>query len=97
MSDLVERLEAGVTTEFGCHHPIWSDIVKADATMAEAAAEITRLQKELEAAREDALEEADRSLSLALSEGSKIPSGAVPYINGIRQAIRALKDKEVAG
>lgn len=89
MSDLVSRLRS-----FGGGQPFANEI---ERLAFEAAAEITLLQKELETAREDALEEADRSLSLALSEGSKIPSGAVPYINGIRQAIRALKDKEVAG
>lgn len=47
MSDIVERLRIGTTTEPGCHHPIWSDVEKADATMSEAADEIERLRKAL--------------------------------------------------
>jgi len=65
----------------------------------EAAAELTRLQKELETAREDALEEAAKVANRKWQEyqgpfGSQAAS-ACGY--EIETAIRALKDKEVAG
>lgn len=40
---LAQRLRAGVPTELGCSHPIWSDVAKADAIMGEAADELDRL------------------------------------------------------
>jgi hypothetical protein len=50
VAGLVERLQAGVPTEPGCSHPIWSDVEKADATMAEAATTISALSARTEAA-----------------------------------------------
>lgn len=41
---LVAELRAGVPTEPGCQHPIWSDVEKADATMAKAADALTASQ-----------------------------------------------------
>lgn len=48
---------------------------------------------ELAEARNNALEEADGVIAKALGEGSCIPAKAVPFITGIRNAIRKLKEK----
>jgi hypothetical protein len=89
---LVERLQAGVPTEPGCSHPIWSDVEKADATMAEAATTISALSARTEAAeaRVKAMEAAiDRTLSPA--PGVRRPE---PWVYGILGGARSLSIKE---
>ena len=107
MSELVERLRA-----VKIRRPIPRTIfhVEEDHPLCmEAAAEITRLQKELETAREDALEEAaaifdarnDKITELMEREYHQVVKDSC--VSAILRnatdaaAIRALKDKEVAG
>lgn len=78
VAGLIERLEAGVSTEPGCFHPICSDVDRADATMAEAATALRTLSDKLARVEELRMRQIDYSVDLqriieALCKGHDIP------------------------
>ena len=92
--NLVERLKARQETWYdgASQSPEWGP----DALCQEAAAEITRLQKELDTAREDAARIAEESCTGREIDDMDIGWDAACMV--IAEKIRrALKDKEVAG
>ena len=114
MTGLVERLRNHANWYISC---ACGNVPEEAATELEAAAEITRLQQELETARADALEEAARLveedvtnsiLDTFVVNGATLTNtkGHDTFMSTARvtellqkraKAVRALKDKEVAG
>ena len=73
--------------QYCCDRPYAASVAR------EAADRIERLEKSLETARDDALEEADDPWAYSLTENAT----AHQLCEGISVGIRALKDKEVEG